>query len=97
MSKVHGKRYAYKFDFHGLMAACQAQFQGPGGEIAAGHYKYQTHQAGDLGMTMFSSHDHAARIPAILPSRGQQQGLFHSSSYWAYSAAGLEPREPFCN
>ena len=25
MTKVHGKRYAYKFDFHALMAACQAQ------------------------------------------------------------------------
>ncbi|CAK9805057.1 DNA-binding protein D-ETS-6 [Anthophora plagiata] len=25
MTKVHGKRYAYKFDFHGLMMACQAQ------------------------------------------------------------------------
>ncbi|XP_067622718.1 DNA-binding protein D-ETS-6-like isoform X2 [Eurosta solidaginis] len=28
MTKVHGKRYAYKFDFHGLMAACQSQAQG---------------------------------------------------------------------
>jgi len=28
MTKVHGKRYAYKFDFHGLMAACHAQAQG---------------------------------------------------------------------
>ncbi|KAM7354596.1 uncharacterized protein ACRADG_006206 [Cochliomyia hominivorax] len=27
MTKVHGKRYAYKFDFHGLMTACQAQAQ----------------------------------------------------------------------
>lgn len=25
MTKVHGKRYAYKFDFHGLMAACQSE------------------------------------------------------------------------
>ena len=25
MTKVHGKRYAYKFDFHALMAACQSQ------------------------------------------------------------------------
>lgn len=23
MTKVHGKRYAYKFDFHGLTQACQ--------------------------------------------------------------------------
>lgn len=27
MTKVHGKRYAYKFDFHGLMDACRAQAQ----------------------------------------------------------------------
>lgn len=25
MTKVHGKRYAYKFDFHGLAQACQNQ------------------------------------------------------------------------
>lgn len=25
MTKVHGKRYAYKFDFHGLRMACQSQ------------------------------------------------------------------------
>lgn len=25
MTKVHGKRYAYKFDFHGLMMTCQSQ------------------------------------------------------------------------
>lgn len=30
MTKVHGKRYAYKFDFHGLMAACHSQAQGSG-------------------------------------------------------------------
>lgn len=28
MTKVAGKRYAYRFDFHGLMAACQSQGQG---------------------------------------------------------------------
>ncbi|CAB0036848.1 unnamed protein product [Trichogramma brassicae] len=29
MTKVHGKRYAYKFDFHGLMTACQIQSGAP--------------------------------------------------------------------
>uniref|UniRef100_A0ABD2WMD1 ETS domain-containing protein n=1 Tax=Trichogramma kaykai TaxID=54128 RepID=A0ABD2WMD1_9HYME len=29
MTKVHGKRYAYKFDFHGLMTACQIQSGSP--------------------------------------------------------------------
>ncbi|XP_052120473.1 transcriptional regulator ERG homolog [Frankliniella occidentalis] len=36
MTKVHGKRYAYKFDFHGLMLACQAQAQGGAGAGAGG-------------------------------------------------------------
>lgn len=40
MTKVHGKRYAYKFDFHGLMAACQQQAQGndPTNMLSAANY-----------------------------------------------------------
>ncbi|XP_022231070.2 DNA-binding protein D-ETS-6 [Drosophila obscura] len=44
MTKVHGKRYAYKFDFHGLMAACQAQAQG--GDPAANMLGSYNHHAG---------------------------------------------------
>jgi hypothetical protein len=47
MTKVHGKRYAYKFDFHGLMAACQAQSQGgdpTNSMISATYTKYHTQQ-----------------------------------------------------
>lgn len=42
MTKVHGKRYAYKFDFHGLMAACQAQAQGgdPSANMIASYTKF---------------------------------------------------------
>ncbi|KAG8191287.1 hypothetical protein JTE90_003296 [Oedothorax gibbosus] len=36
MTKVHGKRYAYKFDFHGLAQACQ-----PGGNDPTS-YKFQS-------------------------------------------------------
>ncbi|XP_058815069.1 DNA-binding protein D-ETS-6-like [Topomyia yanbarensis] len=47
MTKVHGKRYAYKFDFHGLMAACQAQTQltDPGSScmISPNYTKYSSH------------------------------------------------------
>ncbi|XP_058447745.1 DNA-binding protein D-ETS-6-like [Malaya genurostris] len=47
MTKVHGKRYAYKFDFHGLMAACQAQAQltEPGAScmISPSYNKYSSH------------------------------------------------------
>lgn len=42
MTKVHGKRYAYKFDFHGLMAACQAQAQPEAGTMMA-YSKYHHH------------------------------------------------------
>ncbi|XP_055921367.1 DNA-binding protein D-ETS-6 [Eupeodes corollae] len=43
MTKVHGKRYAYKFDFHGLMAACQAQAQGCDTAAAYSSYKHLHH------------------------------------------------------
>ena len=42
MSKVHGKRYAYKFDFQGLAAATQPTPADP-------TYKYQS----DLFMTSY--------------------------------------------
>lgn len=43
MTKVHGKRYAYKFDFRGLYQACQHQAQGgdpTANMISAASYKY---------------------------------------------------------
>lgn len=45
MTKVHGKRYAYKFDFHGLMAACQAQAQGPdpSASLMSNYAKFHNH------------------------------------------------------
>lgn len=44
MTKVHGKRYAYKFDFHGLMAACQAQAQGdPSSSLMSNYAKFHNH------------------------------------------------------
>lgn len=46
MTKVHGKRYAYKFDFHGLMAACQAQAQGCDSAAAYSSYKHLHHHPG---------------------------------------------------
>ena len=45
MTKVHGKRYAYKFDFHALMQACQSQ-----GHDATGGYKYATEFSAAAGL-----------------------------------------------
>lgn len=38
MSKVHGKRYAYKFDFHGLMAACHSNSQSDPTNLMSSNY-----------------------------------------------------------
>lgn len=68
MTKVHGKRYAYKFDFHGLMAACQAQAQGnSGGDPTMSYTKYHHHQS-DLGAALYPAHHHSAgKLSSILP------------------------------
>ncbi|XP_060530511.1 uncharacterized protein LOC132704507 [Cylas formicarius] len=94
MSKVHGKRYAYKFDFHGLMAACQAQAQGQNDMVAS--YKYQHHQS-ELGAALYpTTHGSNPRLSGMLPSTAQQQSLFPAPSYWPYSTGGFDPRgSPF--
>lgn len=70
MTKVHGKRYAYKFDFQGLAAATQ-----PASAADATSYKYQSElfmssyhhsaKAAALGASFMSPH------PAIPSSTGQ--------------------------
>lgn len=97
MSKVHGKRYAYKFDFHGLMAACQAQAQGQG-EMVPSYHKYQPHQS-DLGAALYPTGPSGTpKLPSILPSTGSQHthqtGLFPPPSYWPYSPSTFDPRGP---
>lgn len=52
MTKVHGKRYAYKFDFQGLAAATQPAASDPA-------YKYQS----DLFM---SPYHHSAKLSSYL-------------------------------
>ncbi|XP_049940913.1 ETS domain-containing transcription factor ets-5-like [Schistocerca serialis cubense] len=81
MTKVHGKRYAYKFDFHGLMAACQAQAQAQAAAASGGSasgssgasdglYKYQAHHS-ELGPALYPASalaDSAAAAAKLLPS-----------------------------
>lgn len=54
MTKVHGKRYAYKFDFQGLAAATQPATADPAA------YKYQS----DLFM---SSYHHSTKMNFLSP------------------------------
>ncbi|XP_050508903.1 DNA-binding protein D-ETS-6-like [Diabrotica virgifera virgifera] len=93
MSKVHGKRYAYKFDFQGLMAACQAQAQGQG-DVLPTYQKYQPHQS-ELGAALYpTGHAVNHRLPNILPGTTQhsQTALFPPPTYWPYSPANFDPR-----
>lgn len=53
MTKVHGKRYAYKFDFQGLAAATQPATADPSS------YKYQS----ELFM---SSYHHSAKLGSFM-------------------------------
>ncbi|KAF7282846.1 hypothetical protein GWI33_001982 [Rhynchophorus ferrugineus] len=81
MTKVHGKRYAYKFDFQGLAAATQPASSDPSS------YKYQS----DFFM---SSYHHSAKLGgfmgphATIPSSAAS--IFPSpGSYWNGPGANL--------
>ncbi|KAG8321758.1 hypothetical protein J6590_040013 [Homalodisca vitripennis] len=86
MTKVHGKRYAYKFDFHGLMAACQAQNQASSsGEPPP--YKYQS----DLGP--FYPPSAPAKLPALLPPPAPSH-LQPPPPYWTLPPPPRYPHYP---
>ncbi|KAL0267067.1 UNVERIFIED_CONTAM: hypothetical protein PYX00_009434 [Menopon gallinae] len=80
MTKVHGKRYAYKFDFHGLMLACQAQAQGTSGDPTMTYAKYHTHQA-ELSSALYPGGPKIPSIPSV--THGSGNTLFPGPSpYW---------------
>ncbi|XP_065160608.1 DNA-binding protein D-ETS-3-like isoform X2 [Atheta coriaria] len=82
MTKVHGKRYAYKFDFQGLAAATQPATSDPGS------YKYQS----ELFM---SSYHHSAKLGgfmsphATIPSSAAASIFPSPGSYWSNPSANL--------
>ncbi|GLH09795.1 DNA-binding protein D-ETS-6, partial [Gryllus bimaculatus] len=88
MTKVHGKRYAYKFDFHGLMAACQAQVQGSG---CGGDAFAKLHHQGELSPPLYPVHAAAAAAAAgaKLPALMQPPPPFPAPSYWTSAAASV--------
>ncbi|XP_034232060.1 DNA-binding protein D-ETS-3 isoform X3 [Thrips palmi] len=75
MTKVHGKRYAYKFDFQGLAAATQPAAADPAA------YKYQS----DL------FYHHSAKLNFMSPHAAMpSSSVFPSpSSYWSNPSANL--------
>ncbi|XP_039287525.1 DNA-binding protein D-ETS-3 isoform X2 [Nilaparvata lugens] len=80
MTKVHGKRYAYKFDFQGLAAATQPATTDPTA------YKYQS----DFFM---SSYHHPTKLNFMSPHAGipsSSASIFPSpTSYWTNPSANL--------
>ena len=72
MTKVHGKRYAYKFDFHALMQACQTQ-----GHEATTGYKYPT----DLsGLFSSASYPQCTKLNGLLSQSTHLQASLHQQS-----------------
>ncbi|KAK6636348.1 hypothetical protein RUM43_010008 [Polyplax serrata] len=85
MTKVHGKRYAYKFDFHGLMLACQAQAQGTNTDPTMAYAKYHSRQS-ELGTALYPTAPKIPAIPSIPHTTGNS--LFPGPpSYWTSSAS----------
>nr|XP_061799450.1 protein FEV-like [Nerophis lumbriciformis] len=103
MTKVHGKRYAYKFDFHGLAQVCQPascaaaeqalyKFQGNFAPIPfSGISKLNLHvaPAGMHGPSGFSYW--AAAAAAGSPSAA----LYHHHHHHAHAGHNLQPAGPF--
>ena len=105
MTKVHGKRYAYKFDFGGLAQAMQPSNHAPEAQIP---YKYPPSSDLFLAPPSYGHHHHhnAAKLN-IMTAHAQLQtttsGLFASASpYWSgsstagnlYSAIGTVTSHP---
>ncbi|XP_037978151.2 DNA-binding protein D-ETS-3 isoform X1 [Plutella xylostella] len=78
MTKVHGKRYAYKFDFQGLAAATQPAASDPA-------YKYQS----DLFM---SSYHHSAKLSTFMAPHAAMPtstaSIFPSASWSNWGGGG---------
>uniref|UniRef100_A0A1A9ZD09 ETS domain-containing protein n=1 Tax=Glossina pallidipes TaxID=7398 RepID=A0A1A9ZD09_GLOPL len=104
MTKVHGKRYAYKFDFHGLMAACQAQAQGcdPTTNMLTGykighpqHHPHHPHAHHPYIAQQHSvQHHHSSNLHTDLASTSSSLSFLSSSSASMTSSNIAEPLSP---
>ena len=85
MTKVHGKRYAYKFDFAGLAQAMQPSASDPAA------YKYQQ----DLLMTSYHHTSKLNLMTAHAPMPSSASGFFPPPSpYWSSAGSNLYPNLP---
>jgi len=77
MTKVHGKRYAYKFDFHGLAQACQPN---PTDSTTAA-YKYHS----ELLLSPSAYHAHASKLNSYLVSGARNASSISASTSQSHS------------
>lgn len=88
MTKVHGKRYAYKFDFAGLAQAMQPQ-----SSTENAYMNYQYHQ--DL---LMQASYHSNLISGHTAGMSAAQGLFRAgarpSQYWGPTSSQYSPGGP---
>lgn len=96
MTKVHGKRYAYKFDFHGLAQACQPNPT----ESTSTAYKYQPEI---LLSPSAAYHAHASKLNSYLAGAARSavgavsqnhSPLFPAPSYWSHTSNTCNPLYP---
>lgn len=85
MTKVHGKRYAYKFDFHGIAQALQPH------PTESTMYKYPTELP-----YMPSYHAHQQKVNFVSPHPSSMpvtsSNFFgHATPYWSSPTGGIYP------
>lgn len=81
MTKVHGKRYAYKFDFAGLAQAMQPSGSDPGYKFPQQDMLFSTYPSPKLNL-----------MTAHAPITSSTSGLFATTTqYWSSTNSGLFP------
>nr|XP_018902730.1 PREDICTED: DNA-binding protein D-ETS-6-like [Bemisia tabaci] len=105
MTKVHGKRYAYRFDFHGLMVACQ-QSTAQGGSMGGGGTPgalpplpaiptpttelYKYHQQSPASTDLTAFYPPTSTSKfSPLPNSSISQAIYHTSPSYWASTASL--------
>ncbi|CAH0396180.1 unnamed protein product [Bemisia tabaci] len=105
MTKVHGKRYAYRFDFHGLMVACQ-QSTAQGGSMGGGGTPgalpplpalptpttelYKYHQQSPTSTDLTAFYPPTSTSKfSPLPNSSISQAIYHTSPSYWASTASL--------
>ncbi|KAM8927518.1 LOW QUALITY PROTEIN: Friend leukemia integration 1 transcription factor, partial [Pelodytes ibericus] len=83
MTKVHGKRYAYKFDFHGIAQALQPH------PTETSMYKYPSEFS---YMPSYHAHQQKVNFVPSHPSSMPSSGFFGATSpYWSSPGASIYP------